>query len=107
MSLLCYPPGFAHGARDGSARAWLRGWVRCNAVQMAAMGLAFLAGPVATPALLWLTLVLDLPLVLIIGLLVVMVLVSNGLSHLIIRVCALNGSAGFGHNTDNADNAAA
>lgn len=73
-----------------------------GAVRLTALGVGFLVGPVATPALLWLTLVLDLPLVLIIVLLIVMVLMSNGLSHLIIRVCGLNEAGGFGRNADNA-----
>ncbi|RAU89657.1 hypothetical protein DQP58_26230 [Mycobacterium colombiense] len=76
MRPLCCPPRFARGAGDGSARAW----------------------PVAMPALLWVTLVLDLPLVPII----VMALASTTLSHLIVRVCGLNEAGDFGRNADNA-----
>ncbi|WP_240630164.1 hypothetical protein [Mycobacterium colombiense] len=50
------------------------------------------------PALLWVTLVLDLPLVPII----VMALASTTLSHLIVRVCGLNEAGDFGRNADNA-----
>lgn len=49
-----------------------------------------MVGPVATPALIWLALALDLPLVLILALLIFMALVSNVLSHIIFRICTLS-----------------
>jgi hypothetical protein len=52
-------------------------------VQLAAMLVGFMVGPVATPALIWFTLAADLPLALVILLLITMVVVSNGLSHII------------------------
>lgn len=61
-----------------------------GAVQLAGMLAGFIVGPVATPALIWLALALDLPLVVIIALLIVMALVSKGLSHIIIQVCKLS-----------------
>lgn len=45
-----------------------------------------MAGPVATPALTWLSLALQLPPAVVIALLVAMVLVSNLLSHIILRI---------------------
>jgi hypothetical protein len=54
-----------------------------GAVQLAAMLVGFMVGPVATPALIWFTLAADLPLALVILLLITMVVVSNGLSHII------------------------
>lgn len=45
-----------------------------------------MAGPVATPALTWLSLALELPLAVVIALLVATVLASNWLSHIIIRI---------------------
>jgi hypothetical protein len=52
--------------------------------------------PVATPALIWLALVLEPPLVAIIALLIVVVSVSNRLSHNIIRACGLSEASGAG-----------
>lgn len=57
-----------------------------GAIQLAALLVGFVAGPVATPTLIWLSLVLQLPLAVIIVLLIVMVLVPNWLSHIIIRI---------------------
>ena len=54
-------------------------------MQLGAMLVAFMVGPIATPALIWFTLAADLPLALVILLLVTMAVVSNGLSHIIIR----------------------
>ncbi|AFC51975.1 MULTISPECIES: hypothetical protein [Mycobacterium] len=57
-----------------------------GAMELVAVLAGFMAGPVATPALIWLSLALELPLVVVIVLLVAMVLVSNWLSHIIIRI---------------------
>lgn len=54
-------------------------------MQLGAILVGFMVGPIATPALIWFTLAADLPLALIILLLITMALVSNGLSHIIIR----------------------
>jgi hypothetical protein len=71
-------------------------------VQLAAMLAGFMVGPVATPALIWITLAADLPLALIMLLLITMGIVSNGLSHAIIRIYNLTEPGGSRHATHNA-----
>jgi hypothetical protein len=74
----------------------------CGAAQLAAMLVGFMVGPVATPALIWFALAADLPLALIILLLITMVVVSNGLSHIIIRIKNLAEAGASGHAMGNA-----
>jgi hypothetical protein len=74
-----------------------------GAVQLAAMLVGFMVGPVVMPALIWFTLAADLPLALIILLLITMVVVSNGLSHIIIRIYNLTEAGGSGHAMDNTE----
>ena len=74
-----------------------------GAVQLAAMLVGFMVGPVATPALIWIALAADLPLALIILLLLTMVIVSNKLSHIIIRIYSLTEAGAWGHAMDNAE----
>jgi hypothetical protein len=73
-----------------------------GAVQLAVMLVGFMVGPVATPALIWITLAADLPLALIMLLLITMVVVSNGLSYIIVRIYNLTEAGGPGDATHNA-----
>lgn len=61
----------------------------------------FVVGPVATPALIWFTIAANLPLALIIPLLIGMLVISNILSHIIIRANVLVGAGGPDHLVDN------
>jgi hypothetical protein len=49
----------------------------------------FMAVPLATPALMWMTLAANLPLALMIRQLIVMAVISNWLSHIAIRIWRL------------------
>lgn len=72
------------------------------AVQFTALAVGFMIGPIATPALIWLALALDLPLAVIIVLLIVMVVMSDRLSHLIIRAFSPTEADDSGRSRDNA-----